>query len=286
MTEEKTDMYTFDTPRPVDLKVELSSGSVEISTSDDTQSTVELVAIHDDSHAKELIDNARVEQRGDTIAVLLPKSKGSFFGRKGEIRATITIPHESSMKVETASADVKASGRFGQSGVTSGSGDVELEQVASADIKVGSGDIELTRALGSIKTKSGSGDVEVGSVAGAADVIVGSGDAVIGSVIGVLKVKSGSGDVVVKSGGEKVDVMSGSGDVLVRRIDRGSVSVKTGSGDTTVGVASGTAAYLDIQTISGDVKSDLDSAGGPADNDLQVSINVISASGDVVLHRA
>lgn len=279
-------MYTFDTPSPVDLKVELMSGDINISTDDSGQATVELVAMHDDAQARDLIENARVEQRGDSIVVLLPKTKNSFFGRKGEIRATITLPHESSVKVETASADVEGRGRYGRVAVMTGSGDVEFDQAGEADVKAGSGDIEFGRVIGSVKTKSGSGDVKIGQVGESGDVIVGSGDAVIDSVGNVLKVKSGSGDVVVGDGGDKVDVMSGSGDVLVRRMRQGNVTVKTGSGDTKVGIADGTAAYLDIQTISGDVKSDLGSSDAPSNGDLQVSINVISASGDVVLQRA
>lgn len=279
-------MYTFDTPNPVDLKIELMSGDIKLSTSESGETTVELEPMHDDSQARELIANARVEQRGDTVVVLLPKTKNSFFGRKGEIRATITLPHESSVRIETASADVEGRGRYGQVAVTTGSGDVEFDQAGEADIKAGSGDLEFGKVLGSIKTKSGSGDVKIGTVGSSGDVIVGSGDAVVDAVGAVLKIKSGSGDVVVGEGGEKVDVMSGSGDVLVRRMRHGHVSVKTGSGDTTVGIADGTAAYLDIQTISGDVKSDLGSSDAPGSSDLQVSINVMSASGDVVLQRA
>ena len=67
-------MHTFDTPSPVNLKVELWQGQVNVLARDTQTTTVELEALHGDSTAQELIDNARVEQRGDDIVVELPKT--------------------------------------------------------------------------------------------------------------------------------------------------------------------------------------------------------------------
>jgi DUF4097 and DUF4098 domain-containing protein YvlB len=216
----------------------------------------------------------------------MPKGKGGLFGRKGQVRATIAVPHESAMRVETGSADLKARGRFAKSSVRSGSGDVELDQIAEGDVQAGSGDVEVLRVIGSFKVKTGSGDVTIGPMGGDADIMAGSGDVTLETVKGTLKAKTGSGDVVIAGAGDRVDAMAGSGDVVVNRVERGEVYVKTGSGDITIGVAEGTAAYLDIQTVTGDVKSSLDVAAAPVDGDSRVSINVVSGTGDVVLQRA
>jgi DUF4097 and DUF4098 domain-containing protein YvlB len=109
---------------------------------------------------------------------------------------------------------------------------------------------------------------------------------VIESVGGTLKVKSGSGDIVVKQGGEALDVMAGSGDLLVKRVEHGRLNARTGSGDIVVGVARGTAAYLDIMTVTGEVRSELDGTEGPDQSDDTVEIHVQTGSGDVVLQRA
>jgi len=138
--------HVFETPSPVDLKVELSTGQIDITADAVGQTTVELRAIHGDSVAQDLIDNARVEQSGSKISVIMPKSKGSFFGRKGQVHAIIKVPAESSMKVDTGSADLKARGHFGQANVNSGSGDIEIDQMASGDLKAGSGDIDVPGA--------------------------------------------------------------------------------------------------------------------------------------------
>lgn len=286
MNEETTTMHTFETPSAVDLKVELTSGEVDVATTSDGVTTVELEAIHGDQQALDLIANARVDQSGDRISVLLPKHKGSFFGRRGEVRATIRLPHESSMRVDTASADIEGRGRFGRVEVSTGSGDIELDQIASGDLKTGSGEVEVERVLDSIKVKTGSGDIKLGPVDGSVDLIAGSGDVELERVAQTTKIKTGSGDIEVGDCGRRTDVLAGSGDVVVRRVTEGEFKAKTGSGDISVGVADGTAAYLDIQTVTGDVTSELDATDAPVDEAPTAQIQVISGTGDVVLRRA
>lgn len=285
MTTEAT-MYTFQTPNPVDLRVELWQGQVNVVADDTDETSVELLPLRGDSAAREAIENARVEQRGDEIVVLMPKAKGSLFRAKVEIEANIRVPSNSNAKIETASADIETHGVLGDVRASSGSGDVSIEHSADLDVRTGSGDIQATTVNGSCNVKCGSADVKIGSIAGDADIVAGSGDVVIDSVGAKLNCKSGSGDLIVASAGHTVDALAGSGDLLVRRIEQGKVKMKTGSGDVLIGVASGTSAYLDIMTVTGDVTSDLDASEGPTDGDRTVDINVQSGSGDVVLQRA
>ncbi len=279
-------MHTFETPHPVSLKVELWQGQVTVHAADTTTSTVELEALGNDSAAQEMIDNTTVEQRGDELVVLMPKIRGGLFRRQGDVMATITVPTHSSAKIETASADVDTHGELGDLKISTGSGDLELDTVASADLKTGSGDVELRTARGNCSVKGGSSDISLDEVGGHADILAGSGDVVVGQIGGTLKIKTGSGDIVVKHAGDGVDAMAGSGDLLVRRIDHGKLKAKTGSGDVTVGVADGTAAYLDITTVTGDVTSSLDASDAPGDGDQTVELIIQAGTGDVVLQRA
>lgn len=278
-------MHTFETPQPVNLRVELWQGSVDVTAKDTAQTTVELTAARGDAGAQDLIENAKIEQRGDEIVVLMPKIKGGLFRRSAEIDIEIVVPKRSNAKVETASADIATHGELGEVRATSGSGDVEVEQAAEAEVRTGSGDINIAAVHGNCNTKSGSAEVTLGKINGDCDVMSGSGDVVIDEVGGDLKVKAGSGDIVVKSSGSGVDAMAGSGDLLLRRVERGRVKAKTGSGDITVGVANGTAAYLDVMTVTGDVASELDGSEAPVDGELTAEIFVQTGSGDVVLQR-
>jgi DUF4097 and DUF4098 domain-containing protein YvlB len=279
-------MYTFSTPAPVRLRVELWQGRLSVEAADTDTTTVELRPLHGGSAAEDLIDQAKVEQRGDEIVVQMPKAKGGLFRSRAEIAVDIRVPAHSSAKVELASADVDTRGPLGNVQIISGSGDISVESAADIDVKSGSGDVAIETASGSCDVKCGSADVSIGSVGHSADIMAGSGDVAIESVAAALKVKTGSGDVMVRSAGDSVDAMAGSGDLMLRRIDRGKIKVKTGTGDISIGVARGTAAYLDIMTVTGDVRSDLDPSESPDGQELTAEINIQSGSGDVVLQRA
>ena len=285
MTMEGT-MHTFETPGPVDLQVELQQGQLTVVAEDTAVTTVDLRPAGDDSAAAELIDGARVEQRGNAVVVLVPKGKGGLFRNTAGVEARIVVPTDSAARLETASADIDTHGRLGSVAVQTGSGDVSLDQTADVVIRTGSGDVRLDRCNGSCSVKSGSADVSLGSVQGDADISSGSGDVEIESVGAKCRVKTGSGDLVLHQAGDAVDAMAGSGDLVLKHVDHGRVKAKTGSGDVAIGVAGGTAAYLDIMAVTGDVRSDLDASEAPQPDDLTVDINIQSGTGDVVLQRA
>ncbi len=278
-------MHTFHTPSPIRLRVQLWEGSITVHAEETDTTTVELAPEGGGGAAQDLIDNATVEQRGDEIVVLLPKAKSGLFRRGYGVRATIRVPTTSSAMLHSGSADIELLGEFGDVEAAAGSGDVRIENAADTSVRTGSGDIAIETVTGSCTTKSGSADVVIGSVAGDTNVVTGSGDVTINSVDGTLNVKSGSGDVAVKSTGDGVDAMAGSGDLVLRRVDHGRVKAKTGSGDIAIGVAAGTAAYLDVMTMSGDVRSELNGSDAPPDGEQRVEIQVLSGSGDVVLQR-
>ncbi len=280
-------MHTFDTLNPVKLKVELWEGEVKVYAEHRETTTVELEPLRGDSDAEQIISQTRVEQRGDEVLILMPKHKASLFrGRRPEVLATIRLPLGSSAKIETESADVETHGELGNAKVATGSGEVRVEFGLDVEVKTGSGDISIGATGGNCVIRCGSADVAVETIGGDGNILSGSGDVMIDQVGGVLEIKTGSGDILVKRAGAGIDAMAGSGDLLVRRVDHGRLKAKTGSGDVQVGVADGTAAYLDIMTVTGDVRSSLDASEGPSDGDLTVELIIQSGSGDVVLQRA
>jgi DUF4097 and DUF4098 domain-containing protein YvlB len=285
MTQEAT-MYTFPTPGPTNLRVELGVGRCNIRAEDTDTTTVELVAIHGDSHAQELVDRSTVEQRGDNVVVLVPKAKGGLFGRKGEVEATIVVPTATNVDVQLGSADLDTRGTLGRAKVGSGSGDITLEAATDVTAKSGSGDLRIDRATGSVSSKGGSSDTQIGFIGGDFEFLTGSGDIEVKQIHGSLRGKAGSGDIEIGQAGDGVDIILGSGDLDIARADRGLLKAKTGSGDVTIGVANGTAVYLDVVTGSGETRSSLDGTAAPTDGEQTVELNVRTGSGDVVLQRA
>ncbi|MPZ94992.1 MAG: DUF4097 family beta strand repeat protein [Propionibacteriales bacterium] len=282
-------MFRFDTPTPPTLKVDFRAGSVTIDATETAETTVELFAHRDNAAAQDLIAATVVEQRGDTVVVHMPKGgSGGLFGRSTPaIDLRIVAPTSSVLVVKTGSADVTARGSYAGSRVDSGSGDISIEHLTgSTRLRAGSGDVSVDSTAADLDVQTGSGDVEIGSVSGAASVQAGSGDVKVEHVAGAIKAQTGSGDVDLGEAESDVTAQTGSGSVLVRKVYRGRVKATGASGDVRVGVAEGTAAWLDVHTLTGRVSSDLESADEPGADEEKVRLKLNSVSGDITVVRA
>ncbi|GAA3452215.1 DUF4097 domain-containing protein [Dactylosporangium matsuzakiense] len=103
-----------------------------------------------------------------------------------------------------------------------GSGDVSLTEVGKVDVSIGSGNITVTRASGTVHAVTTSGDIKVEDVKSALDLKAGSGNV------------SGS-----KLGGGAIVAQSGSGDIRLTLATAGSVKANAGSGDIELRVPDG-----------------------------------------------
>ncbi|MEU3461315.1 DUF4097 family beta strand repeat-containing protein [Streptomyces sp. NPDC006733] len=127
--------------------------------------------------------------------------------------------------------------------VSTGSGDVDVQGVASANLKTGSGDLDVAGIPGALTTVAGSGDLTATGLGGS-DVSATASSGEIQLTFAKppqkLAVKASSGDVVVHvpGGPYATDVSTGSGDEHVTVPTDPSatarIQVKTGSGDVTL----------------------------------------------------
>jgi DUF4097 and DUF4098 domain-containing protein YvlB len=270
---------TFHTPEHISLRVEFGSGRLHVDASDQTDETQVRV---EGSHA----DEVTVEQRGDQVVVLAPPRRAGFLAGafSSDLEVRVTVPTGSDLAVKVGTADVTASGSFGEVRIKSGSGDVELEQAdRSTVVETGSGDIEISVARGDLRVKAGSGEVSIGRVAGTSVISTGSGHVELGSVERDAVLKSGSGDIRVRDAHTDLSAMTGSGDVYVASIRRGALKAKAASGDINVGVPAGIPVWTDISCLTGSVRSNLQGAGQPADGQDHIEIRATTVSGDVNL---
>ncbi len=60
----------------------------------------------------------------------------------------------------------------------------------------------------------------------------------------------------------------------------------TASGELEIGVREGTAAWLDVRTVTGRLHNSLDSTERPADEEDRVSVRARTYDGDIVVRRA
>jgi hypothetical protein len=271
---------TFPTPRQLAISVKLPRGDVEVETADVQETTVTLTG--DGERARQQIEEAtiRLDARGDRDELVIDADTDDIsfggrikfsisFGNKDAIRVRVVCPHGAELGVETGSADIRAAGRFGAVTTKTGSGDVRVDEVErDAEVKVASGDVRIDRVGGSLKVQTAAGDVASGPVGGSA------------------QVKTAAGDVSLKEVARDVTVTSASGDVHVASVTQGKVELKSVSGDLIVGVRRGSRVWMDVKTITGDARSDLDPDAGEDGDGPLVELKATAMSGDIRIVRA
>ena len=271
--------HTFDTSEPIVLHVENGRGLVDVTATDTAQTTVRITG--------ERAEEYDVRDLGDRIAIIAPQRGGGFFGKDVRAEIVVEVPFGSGLSAKVGSSDVVARGRFTDTRVDSGSGDVSLDRVdGDTSVQSGSGDLVAEHLVGDARIKTGSGDIQV--VRADADVVIttGSGDVRVEQAAGDLAVKTGSGDVQVGTAASDVVFTTGSGDLAIGRASTGRITAKTASGDVSIGVVGGTPVWTDVRTSSGRLSSSLPSTGEPAEGQPYLEVRATTASGDVTLHQS
>lgn len=264
-------MPEFDRSAPVTVAVNLHRGLVDITAEERVSVLAEVHPMDGSEAATQAAADALVSLDGDTLVVRGPEPAGWSFRRQGKLRVTVRVPLDSSLAIKTASADVRATGRYRTAQIDVASGDVRLDDVTGdASIDAASGDLTVGRIGGSLRIHSASGDLEVGDVTGDVNADAASGDIKFGSI------------------GHSSKVSTASGDIEIGALSSGEARVRSASGDITVGVRSGTGVWLDVSTASGKTRNDLTmGTTEPAtEQRATLELRIRSASGDISIRRA
>jgi len=136
------------------------------------------------------------------------------------------------------------------------------------------------------RVSTGTGRVQIGEVEGSAVVKNSNGDTAIGAVTGDVRVRAANGAISVDRAGAGVDAKSSNGSIRLGEVARGSVVLETANGDLEIGVAEGTAAWLQVNTGFGHVRNLLDTAGRPAESDETVEVRGRTTYGDITIRRS
>ena len=265
--------HHFETPRPVELYVELDRGNVTITASDTTESHIRVEG--------DQPERLRVSQTGDALSAVVDRR--SFFDFAAGLSVWIDVPLDSTVVVKTGSADVQTIGRLASAALNTGSGDAEVAHTAGvASVKTGSGEVRVGSA-GRVQVKTGSGGVSVGESVGEAGVVTGSGAIELGLAHARAVLKSGSGDITVDSADADLNLNTASGSVEVARVRCGDITVSTVSGSASGGVPAGVPVCTDSSTVTGRLDSDLRGAGRPEPGQDSVKLRVKTVSGGVRL---
>jgi DUF4097 and DUF4098 domain-containing protein YvlB len=259
---------TFTTPGRLDVEVRIGSGSIEIEPADTTETILSIQGERSPDHFR--IEFSEPPGGGHRLVVEEQKHKVFSFGIGREVRIHLRCPFVTSIDATSGSADLQV-----------------RDRVAGIAFRSGSGDLEVAECDGDVVVKVGSGDVEAGHVRGDLVANTASGDIRARRVDGELTAHTASGDVQVGVRGPSVRIASASGDVNVDGLAHGEATLRSVSGDVQVGVERGTKVWLDLSSVSGETRSDLEMSDGPTEGEpAALELRATSVSGDVHVRSA
>lgn len=258
--------WEFPSSDPIDIFINIAAGSVAVSAEPTELTTVDLRPSKSGRNAEDLVSEVRVSFSDGRLEIIQPKSTSFLRGHAG-LDLTVRAPAGSRCTVRTASADVACVGDLTELEAKTASGDVTAASVSGAlQVTTASGDVWLEKTGAGVRAQTASGDIRLR---------VAAGD---------VSLNTASGDIHVGAASASVDAHTASGDVHISSVTTGYAEVKTVSGDTTIGVAPGAGVYLDLSSLTGRIKSQLEETG--ENNDVQLRVNCRSVSGDIRITRS
>ncbi|HEX6451819.1 MAG TPA: hypothetical protein VF060_20440, partial [Trebonia sp.] len=108
----------------------------------------------------------------------------------------------------------------------------------------------------------------------------------IDAVTGDVQVRAANGGITVDRASAGVDAKTSNGAIRLGEVARGSVVLGTAAGDLEIGIAEGTAAWLEVNTGFGHVRNLLENATRPEEADETVEVRGRTSAGDITIHRS
>jgi hypothetical protein len=256
---------TYPTPGALRLFVEIPAGTIEVSSSETSETVLTIEGERDPDDFK-----VRFEPGSGQEHRLHVEYRGRRLGLRGrELHVDVRVPLDCAIEASTGAADLEVRGRVRSIVFRTGSGDLRFDEVdGNVEVKAASGDVQGSEARGDVVSHGASGDLHVSGVGGR------------------LVVRTASGDIGVDELDGGANLTTVSGDVRIRSLAVGEVAVRSVSGDVELGVAAGVRVFLDLNTTSGDASSDLEIGQGSGDTDVDLTVRVASVSGDIRVRRA
>jgi hypothetical protein len=202
------------------------------------------------------------------------------------VSVTVEVPAGSRVQATTRYGSVSAEGRLDACRISTTYGEVHLGETGSLEIRGGHGDISVEHVAGDAEITTSSGDVRVGVVEGAATITDKHSDVTVAEAMGPLQLRGTHGEVSVGRVLDGLLARNAYGGVRVDELVAGACDVATTYGEIEIGIAEGTAAWLDIGSDTGSVHNRLDEQPGPDAFDRTCEINARTRDGNIVIRRA
>jgi putative adhesin len=250
---------TFNVTGPVRVEVRIPNADLTVATGQPGSASV---AFGGGTRPDDV--TVTCERRGDTDVLTVSSKQSGLFKFRRALPLDVRVPEGSALLATTAAGGIACTGPLGAVRIETASAGVRIPEAASADVIGVSGEVVIGRVAGEASVKTVSGAIQVDDVRGR------------------LVLRTVSGRIRVHGAGGDVEARSVSGDVQLQRLEQGVVRLDSVSGDVTLGVRRGVAVWLDLDSASGDVRSDLGGSGdGPGDDRPVLELRGRTVSGDV-----
>ncbi|MGX6508185.1 DUF4097 family beta strand repeat-containing protein [Rhodococcus sp. SJ-2] len=281
-------MPIFETPEPISVTVELSVGNVRITASDRTDTVVDVRPSNEsDESDVQAAQRIRIDLEHGALRITGPKARLFDFSNKTRsVEISIDLPSDSRLSGEVQVGNLSGTGRLGECRFTTSAGNARLEQTGPLRADTSAGHITADRVAGNAEIRTGTGEIRVGEIDGSAIVKNNNGDTVIGEVTGDVRVRSANGDISIDRATAHVEAKTSNGSIRLGEIVHGSVELGTAMGDLEIGIAEGTAAWLDVNTGFGQVHNLLDDATAPEPSDATVEVHAHTSFGSITARRS
>ncbi|MEU7888581.1 DUF4097 family beta strand repeat-containing protein [Microbispora bryophytorum] len=281
-------MPAFDTPEPIIADIQIYLGQVRVHASDRADTVVEVRPSDPSSEASvQVAERTIVEFSAGRLLIKDPKPKALRYllPWRGSIDVTVELPAGSRVETQGA-ADLVATGPLGQTVLHSSYGDLRLEETGPLEVKASYGNISVDRVIGPAEATTSTGTIRVGTVDGPCTLRTSTGAISLGEATGDLQLKTAHGDIVVDRALAGLTARTAHGGIRIHAAVSGALHLETGYGKVGVGIAEGTAAWLDLHSKNGVVRNTLDAAEGPETTDMVVEVHVNTNWGDIDVHRS
>ncbi|MFG2759998.1 DUF4097 domain-containing protein [Streptomyces wuyuanensis] len=278
-------MPSFDTPDTISATAHVGAGSIQFTAADRLDTVVE-VRPRDPKRDQDVrtADQTEVTYASGELTVRTPKP--NLFGRTGTVDVTVELPTGSRLDVTGAWVQVLGEGRLGDVRVKTSSGDVRLDTTGPLKLTASHGSITVDRVEGAAEITTSSGSLRVGLVDGPAVLKNSHGTTTVGAATGELRVRGANGDIEIRRAEDSVTATTAHGTVRVGEVSRGTVQLETSYGAIEVGVREGTAAWLDVNSGSGQVRNTLTASEAPEQTEDTVKVRARTRHGNIDIRRA
>lgn len=279
-------MPQYETPEPISVTLELGVADLRVAASDRTDTVVEVRPSDDaDESDVQAAAQVRVEYTNGMLQVTGPRRVFDFSKKTRSVDVSIELPSGSQLSAHMQMGDIRCAGRLGECRLKT-TGNVRLERTGPLRLHTGVGHVTAEGITGNAEISTGSGRIQVGEVQAAAEVKNSNGDTTIDAVTGDVRVRNANGTIDIGRAGAGVDVKTSNGSIRLGEVVRGSVVLGTATGDLDIGVAEGTAAWLEVNTGFGHVRNLMEDATRPEEADETVEVRGRTSYGDITIHRS